>query len=95
MLIDNKPFSDQDEKKKKEAFKKLVEISRNNDYATGNVLDYLYHQNYYKRIDIDLSRQKNMSIPQQISFTEKLEKDNGATIFFIAEKQQKRILNFS
>ena len=95
MLIDNKPFSDQDGKSKKEAFKKLVEISRNNDYATGNVLDYLYHQNYYKRIDIDLSRQKNMSIPQQISFTEKLEKDNGATIFFIAEKQQKRILNFS
>ena len=95
MLIDNKPFSDQDGKSKKEAFKKLVEISRNNDYATGNVLDYLYHQNYYKRIDIDLSRQKNMSIPQQISFTEKLEKDDGATIFFIAEKQQKSILNFS
>ena len=95
MLIDNKRFSDQDGKSKKEAFKKLVEISRNNDYATGNVLDYLYHQNYYKRIDIDLSRQKNMSIPQQISFTEKLDKDNGATIFFIAEKQQKSILNFS
>ena len=25
------------------------------DYTTGNLLDYLYHQNYYKLIGIDLS----------------------------------------
>ena len=36
-----------------------------------------------------------MSIPQQINFTEKLEEDDGATMFFIAEEQQKAILNFS
>ena len=36
-----------------------------------------------------------MSIPQQINFVGKIEKDNGATMFFIAEKQQKTILNFS
>ena len=35
-----------------------------------------------------------MSIPQQINFVKKLEDDNGATIFFIAKKQQKTILNF-
>ena len=57
-------------------------MSRNSDYTTGNLLDCLYHQNYYKLIDIDLSRQTNMSIPQQINFVEKLEDDDGAIIFF-------------
>ena len=59
-----------------------------------NLLDYLCHQKYYKLIDIDLFRHTNTSIPQQISFVEKLEED-GATMFFIAEKQKKTILNFS
>ena len=66
-------------------------MSRNNDYTTGNVLDYLYHQNYYKLIGIDLSRQTNRSIPQQIYFTGKLKEDDGATMFFITEKQQKKL----
>ena len=70
-------------------------MSRNDDYTTGNLLDYLYHQKYYKRIGIDLSRQKNTSTPQQISFVGKLEDDDCATMFFIAEKQQKTLLNFS
>ena len=30
-----------------------------------------------------------------MDFIEKLEEDNGATIFFIAEKQHKTILKFS
>ena len=36
-LIDNKPFFDQ-HVKKQEACEKLVEMSRNNDYTTGNLL---------------------------------------------------------
>ena len=39
-------------------------MSRNDGYTTGNLLDHLYHQNYYKFIGVALSRQKNMSIPQ-------------------------------
>ena len=70
-------------------------MSRINDFTAGNLLDYLYHQNYYKLIGIDLSRQTNTSIPQQISFIRKLEEDDGATMFFITEKWQKTILNFS
>ena len=62
-------------------------MSRNIDYTTGNLLDYSYHQNYYKLIGIDLSRQKYMTIPQQINFLGKLEDDNGATMLFIAEKK--------
>ena len=59
------------------------------------VLDYLYHQKYYKLIGIDLSRQTNISISQKINFVRKLEEDDGATMFLIAEKQKKTILNFS
>ena len=66
-------------------------MSRNDDYTAGNLLDYLYHWKYYKRIGIHLLRQINRSIPQQINFVGKLEKDDGATIFFTAKKQQKTI----
>ena len=82
-LFDNKPFFDQPIKKRKGAYEKLVEMSRNNDYTTGNLLDYLHHQKYYKLTGIDLSRQTNPNIPQQTNITEKLEEDDGATIFFI------------
>ena len=44
-------------------------------------------------IGIDLSREANTRILQQIDFVGKLEEDDGATMFFIAEKQQKTILN--
>ena len=62
-------------------------MSRNKKYTTGNLLDYLYHKKYYKLTAIDLSRQENTSIPQEINFTGKLEEDDGPTIFFMAEKQ--------
>ena len=91
-LIDNKPFFDQPVKIKKEAYEKLIEMSKNDDYTTGNLLDFSYHQNYYKLIGINLSRQTNASIPQQINF---VGKEDGATMFFIDENQQKKILNFS
>ena len=60
-------------------------MSRNDEYATGKLLDFSYHQNYYKLIGIHLSRQTNTSIPQHINFVEKLEEDDGAKMFFIAE----------
>ena len=95
-LIDNKPFFDQPVKKnkKQETYEKLIKISRNNNYTTGNLLDYLSRQNYYKLIGIDLSRQTNTNIPQQINFTGKLEEDDGAAMFFIAEKQEKQFKIF-
>ena len=66
-LIGNKPFFDQPLKNKEEAYEKLIEMSRNDDDTTGNLLDLSYRQNYYKLIGIDLSRQINTSIPQQIT----------------------------
>ena len=66
-------------------------MSRNDDYTTGNLLDYLYHKKSYKLVTIDLSRQTNTSVAQQINFLEKLKEDDDASMFFISEKQQ----NFS
>ena len=94
-LIENKPFFDQSVKNKQEAYEKLSEMSRNDDHSAGNLLDYLYYQKYYKLIGTDLSRHSNTSIPQQINFVRKLQEDHGATMFFIAEKQQKNILKCS
>ena len=88
-LINNKLFFDQSVKNKQEVYEKPIEISRNYDYATGNLLDYFYHQNCYKLIGIDLSRQTNASIPQQINFVGKLEEDDDATMFFVSEKHPK------
>ena len=62
-LIDNKQFFDQAVNNKEELYEKLVEMSRNDDYTTRNLLNYLYHQNYYKVVSTDLSRQTNASIP--------------------------------
>ena len=47
-------------------------MSTNNDYATGNLLNYLYNQRY-KLTGIDLPRYANTRIPQQINFTGKLD----------------------
>ena len=69
-------------------------MSKNYDYTTGKLLDYLYREDYYKLIGIDLSRQIKKSIPQQINFVGRLEEDDGTTMFFIAEKHQKSILLF-
>ena len=60
-LIDNTPFFDQPVKTKKKN-RKLIEMSRNDAYRTGSLLDYLYHQKYYKLIGIDLPRQTNINI---------------------------------
>ena len=44
LLINNKSFFDQPVKHKQEAYEKLIEMSRSDDYTTGNLLDYLHHQ---------------------------------------------------
>ena len=42
VLIDGKSFFDVPVKNKEEAYKKIMSISENNDYTTGNLLDYEY-----------------------------------------------------
>ena len=56
-------------------------MSNNNDYTTGNLLDFAYCKENYKLIAIDLSKQTKLKDPQQIQFIGELDKTNGATMF--------------
>ena len=40
-----------------------MEMGKNNDYTTGNLLDYEYFSKYYKLIAIDLSNQIELENP--------------------------------
>ena len=82
-------------KHEEEAYKKIIDISDNNDYTTSNLLDFAYFEENYKLIAIDLSKKTKLKDPQQISFIGKLGKDNGATMFFIIEKSEETTFHFS
>ena len=51
-----KIFFDVPLKNKEEAYENILCISKNNDYTTGNLLDYDYFSKHYKLIAIDLSK---------------------------------------
>ena len=54
VLIDRKGFFDLPVKSEEEAYEKIIEVSNNNDYATGNLLDVAYFKENYRLIAIDL-----------------------------------------
>ena len=73
-------------------------MSKNNDYTTGNLLDYEYFSKHYRLIAIDLSKQielENPGLKQQIYFIGRLERNEGATVFFIIEKKEETTFDFS
>ena len=43
-----------------EAYEKIIEMSNNNDYTTGNLLDFAFFKRNYKLIAIDLSKQAKL-----------------------------------
>ena len=70
VLIDGKPFFEIPVENKEEAYEQIIEMSKNNDYTTGNLLDYEYFKDHYKLIAIDLSKQielENPDLKQQIN----------------------------
>ena len=94
---DEKPFLEIPLKNKEEAYEAIIEMSKNNDYTTGNLLDYEYFKDQLQKlIAIDLSKQielDNSDLKQQINFIGRLE-ENNATMFFIIEKKKKPFLIF-
>ena len=91
VVIDGKCFFDVQIKNKTETYQKIIEMSRNNDYTTGNLLDYDHFSENYKLIAIDLRKQMELEdadTMQQINFIGKLERNEGATMFFIIEKTE-------
>ena len=96
VLIDVKPFFEIPVKNKEETYEAIIEMSRSNDYTTGNLLDYEYFKDHYKVIAIDLSKQielENLDLKQQINFIGRLEED--ATMFFILDKKEETTFDFS
>ena len=90
VVIDKLAFFDLPIKTEEEAYEKIIDISRNNEYTTGNLLDYEYFKKYYKVIAIDLSKQQvlqeNEYLIQQINFIGRLEAE--ANVFIIIEKKR-------
>ena len=88
VIIDKLAFFHLPINTKEEAYEKIIDISRNNEYTTGNLLDYDYFKKYYKSIAIDLSKQQvlqeNEDLIQQINFIGRLTK--AANVFIIIEK---------
>ena len=85
-------------KHEEEAYEKIIEMGRNNDYGTGNLLDCEYFSKHYKLIAIDLSKEielENLDLKEQINFIGNVEKNEGATMFFIIEKSEETIFKFS
>ena len=58
IIIDKLAFFDLPIKNKEEAYEKIIDICKNEEYTTGNLLDYDYFKKYYKLIAIDLSKQQ-------------------------------------
>ena len=97
VIIDKLAFFDLPTKFDEEAYEKIIDISRNNEYTTGNLLDYDYFKKYYKLIAIDLSKQQalqgNKDLIQQINLIGRLEQ--AANAFIIIEEKEHTILEFS
>ena len=97
VIIDKLAFFDLPMKTEEEAYEKIIGISRNNEYTTGNLLDYDSFKKNCKLIAIDLSKQQvlqeNEDLIQQINFIGRLE--NAANVFIIIKKKENTIIEFS
>ena len=95
VIIDKLAFFDLPIKTEEEAYEKIIDISRNKKYTTGNLLDYDYFKKHYKLIAIDLNKQQvlpeNEDLIQQINFIGKLEE--AANVFIIIEKRENTIFH--
>ena len=96
-MTDGKQFFEIPVRNKEEAYELIIEMSKNDDYTTGNLLEYGYFSKHYKLIAIDLSKQielENPDLKQQINFIGSLE-ENNVTMFFITEKKEETTFDFS
>ena len=91
VLIDGKSFFDLPVKNEEEAYEKIIEMSNNNDYTTGNLLDFAYFKKNYRLIAIDLSKQ-NSSIHNKVVLLVNLKTNLVVQQHFSLLKNQKKLL---
>ena len=90
VLVDGKPFFEIPVKKIEETYEAIIEMSKNSDYTTGNLLDYDYFKDHYKLIARDLSKPielENTDLKQQIDFIGRLEKMQQCSILLRKKKK--------
>ena len=75
-----------------------IATGQGDDYTTGCLLDYSYFKEHYKLVTIDLSKQKALDVNpkaiQKINFIGNLDRNEGATMFFIIGEVKETILHF-
>ena len=59
-------FFDQLVKNEEQAYKQILEIGRNSEYNTGNLLDYEYFKKHYSLIAIDLAKQHELEKDEKL-----------------------------
>ena len=69
-------------------------MNNNNDYTTGNLLDFAYFKKHYKLIATDLSKQTKLKDLQQINFIGKFLEEVEQQCFLLSKNQKKLLLNF-
>ena len=63
VLTDGKSFFDLPVKNEEEAYEKIIEMSNNNDYTIGSLLDFAYFKENYRLTAADLSKQAKLKNP--------------------------------
>ena len=92
VTIDGKNIFDQPVKNNKVTYENIKKIAtgQGDDYRTDCLLDYIYFENYYQMIAVDISQQQvrdaDPKATQQINFTTNLERTGNTRIYFILEE---------
>ena len=96
VLINGKSFFDMPIKNEQETYKQIIEMGRNNDYTTGNLLDFEYFSKHWKLIAIDLSKQtelENPDLKKQLISLEDLKESKEQQCSSSLKIQKKQLLN--
>ena len=99
-MIDGRDFFDQPINSIYKTYENIRKIAtcQGDDYTTGCLLNHYYFNENYKMIAIDLSKQQALDAVsraiQQINFAANLDRDDGATMFFIIEKARETAFEF-
>ena len=100
-MIDGRNFFDQPINSMDETYENIrrTATGQGDDYTTVCLLYYSYFRENYKMITIDLSKQQVLDADpraiQKINFTANLDRAVNTTMFFIVEKAQETVLDFS
>ena len=95
VLINEKSFFDTSIKHKEESYEQIIEMGRNNDYTTSNLLDYEHFLKHYRLIAIDLSKQielENSDLKQKLISLKDLKGMKEQQYFSSLENQKKQVL---